>query len=135
MKVQVSIGKKVAQRSESGELVVLGAFVDGTLAGTVTLIFSAPPNQPHKGDIAKLLVSPNFRRMGLATELMNAAEDLARELDRNLLVLDTLAGTPAEIFYEQQGWTKIGEIPRFALLPEGGEPLPTSIFYKDLRTA
>jgi ribosomal protein S18 acetylase RimI-like enzyme len=123
----------VAQRSESGALVVLGAFVGDDLAGTVTLVFSSMPNQQHKAEVSKLLVSPSFRRHGIATVLMQTVEALASEFDREILVLDTLTGTAAEIFYEKTGWQKVGEIPRFAQLPEGGDPLPTSLFYKDLR--
>ena len=123
----------VAQRAGKFELTVLAAFVDEKLAGTVQLILSPQPNQPHRADVAKLLVSPRFRRLGIASRLMRTVEELARELDRNLLVLDTLSGTGAEHLYFGLGWTKVGEIPRYALLPNGGEPLPTSIFYKDLR--
>ena len=124
--------RRVNDRSDAAELVVLGAFVDDELAGTVQLIFSAQPNQPHKANVAKLLVSPKFRRLGIARQLMTAIEDLALEFDRDMLVLDTLSGTSAESLYLGLGWTKVGEIPRFAFVPEGGEPLPTSVFFKDL---
>ena len=111
----------VNDRSDASELVVLGGFVDDELAGTVQLIFSPQLNQPHKAEVAKLLVSPKFRRLGIAQQLMAAIEDLAMEFDRHLLVLDTLSGTAAETLYLGLGWTKVGEIPRFALAPAGGE--------------
>lgn len=124
----------VADRARKSDLFVLAAFVGEKLAGTVQLILSPQPNQPHRAEIAKMLVSPKYRRVGIASGLMQGAEELARELQRDLLVLDTLSGTGAEHLYIGLGWTKVGEIPRYALLPEGGEPLPTSIFYKDLRS-
>lgn len=123
----------VVQRVGKFELKLLAAFVDEKLAGTVQLILSPQPNQPHRAEVAKLLVSPRFRRLGIASRLMQRVEALAHELDRDLLVLDTLSGTGAEKLYFGLGWIKVGEIPRYALLPTGGEPLPTSIFYKDLK--
>jgi ribosomal protein S18 acetylase RimI-like enzyme len=125
--------QKVSLRFSHSELLVLAAFVDGELAGTVQLIFSPQPNQPHRADIAKLLVSPRYRRLGIASALMQKIEEVASSEGRDLLVLDTLTGTGAELLYLGLGWTKIGEIPRYALLPEGGEPHPTSIFYKSLK--
>ena len=125
--------EKVAQRAKNFELVVLGAYADGKIAGTLQLIFSPQPNQPHRADVAKLLVDPSYRRLGIATSLMKIIEALALELGRDQLVLDTISGTGAEKLYVELGWTKVGEIPRYALLPKGGDPLPTSVFYKDLR--
>jgi GNAT superfamily N-acetyltransferase len=125
--------QKVSSRFSHSELIVLAAFVDGNLAGTVQLVLSPQPNQPHRADVAKLLVSPRFRRLGIASALMQKIEELALDVGRDLLVLDTLTGTGAELLYLGLGWTKIGEIPRYALLPEGGEPLPTSIFFKSLK--
>jgi len=123
----------VVHRARKFEVVVLGAFVDGEIAGTVQLVFSPQPNQTHRADVAKLLVDPAFRRKGIATSLMKSLEELALELDRDLLVLDTISVSPAEAFYLGLGWTKVGEIPRYARLPEGGEPLSTSIFYKNFK--
>jgi GNAT superfamily N-acetyltransferase len=124
--------EKVSSRFSHSELLVLAAFVDDELAGTVQLIFAPQPNQPHRADVAKLLVSPRFRRLGIASALMSRVEEVALEKGRDLLVLDTLTGTGAETLYFGLGWAKVGEIPRYALLPEGGEPRATSVFYKDL---
>ena len=125
--------EKVAQRAKNFELVALGAYVDGEIAGTVQLIFSPQPNQLHRAEVAKLLVDPAYRRLGIAKSLMKTIEDLALELSRDLLVLDTITGSGAETLYDGLGWSKVGEIPRYALMPEGGDPLPTSVFYKDLK--
>lgn len=125
--------ESVAHKARKFEVVVLGAFVGGEIAGTVQLVFSPQPNQAHRADVAKLLVDPAYRRKGIATSLMHSIEELALELDRDLLVLDTISHTPSEALYLGLGWTKVGEIPRYALLPEGGEPLPTSVFYKNFK--
>lgn len=121
----------VGKRNSAGELIILGAFVEGTLAGTVSLILNTPPNQPHRGEISKLLVSPRFRRLGIAKKLMQTVEKKAREHGRDLLVLDTNSKSEAENLYLSLGWQKIGEIPRYSLTPDG-EPKPASFFYKEL---
>ncbi len=49
-----------------GVRVVLAAWVEGVLAGTVTLDCDTPQNQPHRAEITKLLVHPEARRRGVA---------------------------------------------------------------------
>lgn len=121
----------IGKRNSAGELIILGAFVDGALAGTLSLILKTPPNQPHRGEVSKLLVSPQFRKRGLAKALMVEIEKKAIEFGRDLLVLDTNTGSAAETLYLGLGWQKIGEIPRYSLTPTG-EPKPASFFYKEL---
>jgi GNAT superfamily N-acetyltransferase len=99
--------------------------------GTVQLVLDLPENQPHRADLVKLLVHRRARRRGLGAALMQAAEDLARECGRSLVVLDTVPGSDAERLYERLGWVRVGEIPDFALLPYGGLA-PTTVFYKSL---
>jgi ribosomal protein S18 acetylase RimI-like enzyme len=124
--------RSVLDRVETGEIRLLAAFRDGALDGTVQLQLAPQPNQPHRADVAKLLVHTRARRLGIARSLMLALEETARRHGRTLLTLDTLAGTPAERLYRSLGYTVIGQIPGYALLPGGGEPLPTSIIYKQL---
>lgn len=100
--------------------VILAGWVDGTLAGTVTLDLDMPPNQPHRADVAKLLVHPSARRRGLARLLMDRLETEARTAGRHLLVLDTREGDAAEPLYRTLGWTEAGRIPSFALNNDGG---------------
>ncbi|MRS15906.1 GNAT family N-acetyltransferase [Enterobacteriaceae bacterium RIT691] len=120
----------VAQSVGEDERVVLAAFNgDGQLLGTVQLITDFPENQPHRGEVAKLLVHSRGRRQGIARMLMDALENTARGCGKTVLVLDTSTGSGAETFYQQCGWQKAGEIPQYALMPEGGLT-PTSIFYK-----
>lgn len=103
-----------------GERVVLGAWDGGALVGTVTLLLDYPPNQPHRAEIAKLMTRLSHRGKGVATRLMRAAEDIAVEMGRTLLVLDTATEEGASGLYENLGFTLAGEIPDFALKPHGG---------------
>ena len=66
------------------------------ICGTVQLIFDLPENQPHRADLAKMLVHRRVRRQGLGEALMRAAETTARECRKTLLVLDTVTGGDAE---------------------------------------
>ncbi|RJT41843.1 GNAT family N-acetyltransferase [Mesorhizobium waimense] len=103
-----------------GERIVLGAWDGKALVGTVTLLLDFPPNQPHRAEIAKLMTRLTHRGKGIATRLMRAAEDLAVEKGRTLLVLDTATEEGASGLYEKLGFTLTGEIPDFALKPHGG---------------
>ena len=99
--------------------------------GTVQLIIDQPENQPHRADVAKLLVHPSARRGGLARELMNELESCARQQGKTLLVLDTATGSGAELFYHNCGWKKVGVIPDYAQMPDG-TLTGTTLFYKTL---
>jgi GNAT superfamily N-acetyltransferase len=116
-----------------GERIVLVAeeIASGTTLGTVQLILSLPENQPHRADVAKMLVHRRARRHGLGEDLMRAAESAAREAGRTLLVLDTVTGADAERLYARLGWQRVGEIPNYALWPNGGF-CSTTVFYRDL---
>jgi ribosomal protein S18 acetylase RimI-like enzyme len=103
-----------------GERIVLGACDDETLVGTVTLLLDCPPNQPHRAEIAKLMTRMSHRGRGVAKALMRAAERLAVEQARTLLVLDTATEGGAAALYERLGFTLAGEIPDYALKPHGG---------------
>jgi len=104
---------------------------DGALVGTVQVVLALPENQPHRGDVAKLLVQPGARRQGTAAALMAAADREARHEGRTLLVLDTVTGGDAERLYARLGWQRCGVIPDFALFPRGGL-CSTTVFYKAL---
>ena len=102
----------------------------GSITGTVQLILGQPDNQPHRADLAKMLVHRRARRQGLGDALMQAAENVARNCGKTLLVLDT-ASADAERLYARNGWTRLGAIPGYALLPQGGL-CDTTYFYKVL---
>ena len=103
-----------------GERIVLGAWDGEILAGTVTLLLDCPPNQPHRAEIAKLMTRVNHRGRGAAAALMRAAEVLAIERGRTLLVLDTASEGGASGLYEGLGYVLAGTIPDYALKPHGG---------------
>jgi GNAT superfamily N-acetyltransferase len=114
-----------------GERIVLVARdTAGTISGTVQAILAQPENQPHRGDVAKMLVHRRARRQGLGEALMRAAEQQALQAGKTLLVLDT-ASDSAERLYRRTGWIECGRIPGYALLPSG-EPCATTYFYKQL---
>jgi GNAT superfamily N-acetyltransferase len=116
---------------EQGRRLLLAAFLDGVVVGTVQIILALPPNQPHRGEIAKLLVSRAARHRGIAQLLMQHAETEARIAGKTLLVLDTVTGGEAERLYTRLGWNRVGVIPEFALFPDG-RPCATTFFYKQL---
>jgi GNAT superfamily N-acetyltransferase len=103
----------------------------GRIVGTVQMITSQPENQPHRADVAKLLVHRRARRGGVARQLMLALEDAARDEGKTVLVLDTATGGNAERLYERLGWQRVGVVPNYALMPDGG-PCATTFFYKHL---
>lgn len=121
----------VAASIERGERIVLVAEdATGAIVGTATVILHQPENQPHRGDIAKMLVHRRARQQGVGSALLVAAERAAFQAGKTLLVLDT-ASTEAERLYERHGWQRCGVIPNYALLPDGA-PCATIIFYKFL---
>lgn len=114
---------------DAGRRLLLAAFDDGELVGTVQVVDAWPPNQPHRADVAKLLVRRSARGRGIAALLMERAEAEARAGGKTLLVLDTVTGDAAERLYERLGWNRLGVIPGYALYPDG-RPCDTTVFWK-----
>ncbi|MFD2055592.1 GNAT family N-acetyltransferase [Mesorhizobium calcicola] len=112
--------EKSLAAAASGDRAVLGAWDGEVLVGTVTLLLDCPPNQPHRAEIAKLMTRVDYRGRSVGTRLMRAAESLAVEQGRTLLVLDTATEEGASGLYEKLGFTLAGEIPDYALKPHGG---------------
>lgn len=123
--------EKVLREVDQGDRILLGAFLEGRLVGTVQLHTAMPPNQPHRADVAKLLVHRSARGQGVAARLMEQVEQTSRAAGKTLLVLDTVTGGVAERLYVRLGWTRVGEIPHYALYPDG-RPCGTTIFWKHL---
>jgi len=121
----------VAHGVGAGERVLLIAEDETGVCGTVQLILHQPDNQPHRADLAKMLVHRRMRRRGLGAALMRAAEELARECGKSLLVLDAVTGGEAARLYERLGWVRVGDVPRYALMP-GGEQCSTTYYYRNL---
>jgi len=123
--------RRVAQAVGAGERALLVAEDARGLCGTVQLILAQPENQPHRADLAKMLVHRRARRRGLGAALMRAAEATARDCGKSVLVLDAVTGGDAERLYERLGWQRVGVIPDYALFPRGGF-CSTTIFYRNL---
>jgi GNAT superfamily N-acetyltransferase len=123
--------RKVVDATRSGGTRLLVAERDGRIAGTVQLQFAASENQPHRAEIAKMLVHSSARRLGLGRALMQAAEAEAKRAAKTLLTLDTQTGSSAERLYSGLGWTRAGDIPNYALTP-AGDLCSTTFFYKQI---
>ncbi|MFA6046931.1 MAG: GNAT family N-acetyltransferase [Phycisphaerales bacterium] len=102
------------------------------ICGSVQLILNLPDNQPHRADLCKMLVHSRARRQGLGEALMRAAEDTARDCNRTLLVLDAVTNGDAARLYTRLGWVRVGDIPNYALMPDGA-PCSTTYFYRALQ--
>jgi GNAT superfamily N-acetyltransferase len=126
-----SFFENVLEKVRTGDRILLAAFSDSKLVGTVQIVTAMPPNQPHRADVAKLLVLRSARGQGVGTLLMERVEEAARRAGKTLLVLDTATGDLAEKLYERLRWTRVGVIPRYALYPDG-RWCDTTVFWKRL---
>ena len=121
----------IVESESRGERLVFAAEDSGGLVvGTAQVLLAMPENQPHRGEIMKMLVKRSARRQGVADALMERAESDASAAGKTLLVLDT-ASADAERLYERRGWTRVGLIPEYALWPEGGF-VATTLYFKRL---
>jgi GNAT superfamily N-acetyltransferase len=122
----------VAEGVARGErALIVAEDADGHLVGTAQLVLAQPDNQPHRADVAKMLVHRRARRRGLAQRLLAALEQQAIAEGKTVLVLDTVTGGDAERLYERGGWQRVGVIPNYALMPDG-RPCATTYFHKQL---
>ena len=121
--------RDVARRVSERQVMLLVAELDGRVVGTVQLCMAAAENQPHRADVAKMLVHRSARRRGVGAALMRGVERAAQEAGKSLLVLDTVTGGDGERLYTRIGWTRVGVIPGYALFPDGA-PCDTTLFYK-----
>ena len=121
----------VWQGVHRGERILLAAFDDSQLIGTVQIVNASAPNQPHRADIAKLLVHRSARGQGVAGRLMRQAEEASLRAGKTLLTLDTATGSVAEKLYASLGWTRVGVIPNYAQYPDG-RWCDTTVFFKNL---
>ncbi len=121
----------VAAEVAAGRVILFAACSGKDILGTAQLQLVGKPNQPHRAEIAKVLVHSRARRRGVGEALMQAAEAAARQAKRDLLVLDTDENGAARRLYRRLGWTELGTIPRFALMPDGRD-CGSTFFYKSL---
>lgn len=115
----------------SGAIFLIARDPEGII-GAVQLHPAWAPNQPHRADVAKLLVHRRARRRGVGSQLMHALEAEARAAGFRLLTLDSRRGDAGENLYRRLGWTTVGTIPRYALDPDGVTAHDTVVFYKEL---
>jgi GNAT superfamily N-acetyltransferase len=127
----IAFWRMVQAEVHAGKRGLLVAEDDRGICGTVQLVFDLPENQPHRADLVKMLVHRRVRRQGLGAALMHEAETLGRQHGKTLLVLDAVTGGDAERLYARLGWTRVGVIPRYALMPDG-KACSTTYFYRDL---
>jgi GNAT superfamily N-acetyltransferase len=127
----VAFWRGVAAGVEQRErILIVAENASGQIVGTVQIIFAQVENQPHRADIAKMLVHRRARRRGVGAALLAAAENASLSAGKTLLVLDTASGD-AERLYAKLGWQRCGVIPGYALLPGGGL-CDTTFFYRTL---
>jgi GNAT superfamily N-acetyltransferase len=117
---------------ERGTRVLLAAYVDGELVGTVQLVHAWPPNSQRRADVAKLVVHRSARGRGVGRMLMERLEDEARADGKTLLILDTVADRAADRLYDRLGWTRLGTVRDYARDPDGSF-CDATFFYKHLR--
>lgn len=122
--------RRLADEVAAGDRALLVASDEHGVCGTVHLVLAQPENQPHRADLAKMLVHRRARRRGVGAALLAAAEEVARGQGKTLLVLDT-ASADAERLYARAGWVRVGAIPGYALLPRGGL-CATTLYYREL---
>ena len=122
--------EKVRPAVKDGARVLLVAQKEGRIAGSVQLDTDTPPNQPHRAEVSKLLVHPDFRRQGIARALIAALEQHAAAAGRNLMTLDTVTGDNAEPLYTSMGYKPVGVLPGYSLNPAGDRLVSTTIMYK-----
>ncbi|MFO1083278.1 MAG: GNAT family N-acetyltransferase [Reyranellaceae bacterium] len=123
--------RRLAPDVASGARLLIAARDASGIVGTVQVVLAQPDNQPHRGDIAKMLVHRRARGRGVGAALLRAAEDAARQAGKTLLVLDTATGSDAERLYARLGWVFVGTVPGYALWPRGGL-CATSFYYRTL---
>ena len=127
----ITFWRRVAQGVAAGDRALLVAEDPLGVCGTVQLVLDQPENQPHRADLAKMLVHRRARRQGLGAALLRAAEATARECGKTLLVLDAVTEGDGARLYERLGWQRVGEIPGYALFPQGGL-CSTTFYYRNL---
>ena len=127
----LSFWRGVAASVAAGDRALLVAEDAAGVCGSVQLVLLQPDNQPHRADLSKMLVHRRVRRQGLGAALVRAAEATARECGKTLLVLDAVTGGDAARLYERLGWTRVGDIPGYALFPDGSA-CSTTVYYRNL---
>ncbi|HEY4803429.1 MAG TPA: GNAT family N-acetyltransferase [Paraburkholderia sp.] len=124
--------REVAQGVARGERILLAVEdAQQRVVGTAQLVTSQPENQPHRADVAKVLVHRAARGRGVGLRLMQSIDEAARAAGKSVLVLDTVTGGAAERLYVRAGWQRVGAVPNYALMPDGAF-CGTTFYHKQL---
>ena len=123
--------RELAARLEPGERILLVALDGGRVVGSVHLARAAADNGRHRAEVQRLAVRADARGRGLGRALLEAIADRARTEGVSLLWLTTHAGSDSDRFYAARGWTRVGEIPAYAVLPDGSLAA-SAFFFKEL---
>lgn len=122
------------ESAAAGAVILVARDAEG-IVGTVQMHPAWAPNQPHRAEVAKLLVHRRARRGGLGSQLMHSIEQAGARAGFRLLTLDAKRGGAAEALYRRLGWVYVGMIPRFAVDPDGSAMHDDALFYKDVGAA
>jgi ribosomal protein S18 acetylase RimI-like enzyme len=102
-------------RTRAEHALVLGAFEDGRVVGTVTLELDdripgghiRPPLEPDQAHVRMLGVHPDAQRRGIGRRLMDACIEKARRAGKRRMTLDTTESmTAAHRLYESMGFRR-----------------------------
>lgn len=120
-----------AKKIKGQEVMLLAAYNDEILVGSVQLYLSELENAKHRAEVAKLMVDSNYRRSGIGMKLMQHLEAKARETNLKLLWLVTKINDHPKVLYDKLGYVPAGYIPYFVIDKEGC-PVTNIYFYKIL---
>ena len=102
----------IRERIEQKESVILVALSEGEFIGFVQMypIFSSV-SMRRAWLLNDLFVGPAYRSRGVATMLLDASKQLARDAKAKWLLLQTGAdNAPAQLLYEKNGWVREADI-------------------------
>jgi GNAT superfamily N-acetyltransferase len=122
---------ETAARLDPRDHVLFAALEDDAIVGSVQVVRARASNGRHRGEVVRLAVRADARGRGLGRALMERATEKARELGFTLLWLTTHVDTTADRFYERLGWTRMGVVPGYAVLPDG-TLAANAYFYREL---
>ncbi|MFC3126426.1 GNAT family N-acetyltransferase [Pseudoroseomonas globiformis] len=126
-----TLWRKVSADVAMGTRLLLVAWREGRMAGSVQLDLATPETEPHRAVMRHLLVHPDFRRKGVGRALAQRAQQAGRGIGRSLLTLDCRAGAPAERLLGALGWVEAGRIPGFGR-DAAGRPADQVFLFRQL---
>ena len=96
--------KSIKETYENQNACILGAYKEGALAGYVIFYYVL-----DEGEIARIAVSPQYRRQGVAEEIFAGLLDFCKENSIERILLDVrISNEPAIAFYRKSGFADDG---------------------------